>query len=94
MRNFEFFDGEDAPEQEEAEFFYEIEPIAGFGGNAFPVELLNANYNTQLLSTAISICEKSWLWRFRGLPKKLELIMKAYIVLQQLMEHETEQETE
>lgn len=92
MRNFDFYDGDELPEQDEAEFFYEIDPIAGFGGSPFPVELLGANYNTQLLSTAISICEKNWLWKFKSLPKKLELIMKAYIVLQQLMESEQEKE--
>lgn len=97
MRQFEYnFEGDDFPDQDEAEFFYEIttpHAMHGLPYASLPMGFLeNPGFNHQLLSTAIQICEKSWFWRFRTLKSKLETIVKAYTVLQKLTEIDFEEE--
>ena len=91
MRQFEYnFEGDDFPEQDEAEFFYEIatpHPMAGMPFSPFPMGFVEmGGFNHQLLSTALQICEKSWFWRFRTLRSKLEMLIKTYTVLHKLTE--------
>lgn len=99
MRQFEYnFEGDDLPDQDEAEFFYEINSphaMHGFPYGSMPMGFMeDSGFNHQLLSTAIQVCEKSWFWRFRSLESKLETIIKAYTILQRLTEIDFEEDEE
>lgn len=96
MRNFYFNEGEgeyhdgyeDMEESESIEFFI---PVAAEIQMAH-LDLASVDLNQKLLSEAIKILEKSWLWRFTPLDVKLQMIEKTYIGLTTLMENAVSEE--
>lgn len=83
MKRFSFGDEEDDEEEDEMEMEMEARRM-------FPEEFITmaqfGNPGNDILGIAVKVCEKSWLWRFKSLPAKLEMIAKAFISLQELSE--------
>jgi hypothetical protein len=45
------------------------------------MEMFEMNFNARILEMAIELSQKSWLWRFRSIKKKTEIVNKAYQLL-------------
>jgi hypothetical protein len=45
------------------------------------MEMFEMNLNASILEMAIGLSEKSWLWRFRSVKKRVEIVNKAYRLL-------------
>jgi hypothetical protein len=54
------------------------------------VDLINTNLHHQILTTAIALASKDWLWRFRDQDYKLRKITGAYRHLNKLIDEAKE----
>jgi len=91
MRNFSFNEGDeyrdyrDADDEESVESGFLI-PAEFEMMHMAQLDLASVDLNQRLLAESIRMLEKSWLWRFRSIKSKLELIKKSYTELTSLME--------
>jgi len=45
------------------------------------MEMFEMNFNARILEMAIDLSKKSWLWRFRSIKKRTEIVNEAYQLL-------------
>ena len=96
MRNFSFNDDEyhdsyeEMDEEEERGFF----PVEVEIFHMAQLDLAAADINQKILAETIRMLENSWLWRFKPLDKKLEIIKQTYAMLTKLVEEATNKEEE
>lgn len=83
MRRFSFGDDEEEEEDEDMETEMEIQ-------RAFPEDFITmtqfGNPNADIMNLALRVCEKSWLWRFRGVSSKLKRIEETFFRLKDLFD--------
>lgn len=54
-------------------------------GYTVPKEILEREYNQDLMKEAERLARQHWLWRFRSIATKLKMIQEAYLGLSELL---------
>jgi hypothetical protein len=80
MRRFNF-GGEDEDEEDNEEEMASPHQM-------FPEDFITmtqfGNADNDLISTAVKICEKSWVWKFRGVKSKISMISEVFTALKDM----------
>lgn len=86
MERFYFEDNDDDGMEDGMEKYFDMDDLEEAAAiiDASSLKLAEQNENNVMLDRVISFLSASWLWRFRSLDTKLEMISKAYKALDSL----------
>lgn len=80
----DFFGGDDDGQEEEVEFIQYVgkEDLIS---SIQDMEMFEMEFNGKVLQMAVDMAEKTWLWRFRSVEKKIAIIQKTYDALNAIL---------
>lgn len=73
-------------DENDLERYFEMESQEANMMGMAQLDLINTNLHHQLLSTAIGLASKDWLWKFRSQEYKMKKITSAFRHMNRLIE--------